>query len=102
MTRKFSSAAILKRVVPVLLLGLLALGLVLYIPPTNLFIIACFIVLISLIGFLLSSFFVSKKFQYLTALFIFMLLGILYFVGFDILNILLLVGLFGSIGYLIK
>ncbi|QQS43787.1 hypothetical protein IPM65_06655 [Candidatus Roizmanbacteria bacterium] len=77
---------------PFILIGLsVLLGLLLWkIPPSNIIIISFFIVITTLIVFLITSFFQYRPVQLVMTLFTPLVLALSYFVGFDIINTLLL------------
>ncbi len=77
-------------------------SLVMYVPPINVLLISLFIILTSLFFFYLFSYFVEKKFQYMIALTVLLFLTMNYFVGFQVINALLLLSIMGGISYLLK
>lgn len=73
-----------------------------FIPPMNIVVVIGIILLATLITYLISSYFVAKKFQYIAAFSLFLFLFINYLVGFDILNTVLLVSFIIGLALIVK
>ncbi len=73
-----------------------------FVEPTSVYIVVLFIVLITLITFIVSSLFIARKYQYLVTTFIFSLLTMNYLAGFQILNTILLISIIIGLAILVK
>jgi len=91
-----------KKVVFLLLTLCILFWILLSIPPFNMYIVLFCITLVSFSSYLLSGFFVPKKQRVFIALFIFALLSINGYVGFNILNCILLFSLLLSLLFLVQ
>ncbi|OGK38549.1 hypothetical protein A3F03_03305 [Candidatus Roizmanbacteria bacterium RIFCSPHIGHO2_12_FULL_41_11] len=73
-----------------------------YVPPQNLFLVLPFILFLSIAIYIMTSFFLNIKIRQLTTLAVFLFFLINYWVGFQILNTILLVCFIIGLAILIK
>lgn len=91
-----------KLVFALILVGLLGLFVRFTSPKENIAAVVGFILLATLLAYTASSFFLSKKYSILSAVFTFLFFVISYVVGFQLLNTMLLLSFIIGIAILIK
>ena len=90
------------RLVGTVILAVIILVQLFFVPPTNTLIISAFTISITGFIYLLSSYFVELKYQYIITLFVFLFLTINYLVGFDLMNTALLVSFIIGLALIVK
>lgn len=92
----------IKKLVFPLILGVTIAIILIYLPPKNVYFIFGFIFLLTLNTYLVISLIINKKIGFIFSLFIGLFLIINYLVGFEVLNVIILISLLIALILLLK
>lgn len=95
---------VLNKIKPYMLLVLLLIlaAMVWFVPPQHISIVAVFIGIATFFIFLLSGFTRSRRIRFIAPLFTFLFLSLNYFVGFELMNTILLISFIIAVSLLFK